>query len=365
MAGDDRTQPLPPHLAYHSHSPLDEGMTGTLVDPAEIVAGRAELSDVANAISALPPRQREALVMREFCGLSYEQVAAAMSVSESAVDSLLSRARRRLSEQVGYMPRAARGALVVPASLREELSRLIPGLDPAGAAVASGAGGAAALVSLGSAPVATKVVATGAAAVALALPVQATVREDESARAGKRAAVATQTAGPEGNPRRAPAQAVAPAVPAARDLPDAHHVAPNVARPSSSGHGPRPGGPDVGFQRSRRQLGFGQLRLQFQLGSGSGSGSSEDGLGGAESSGNGSGTGSSGSGSSGTGLSGSGSGGSSSSGSEPDSSGSGSDASEVASSGSGSGSSEPEGESGGSGSDWSGSSGSGSSGDGD
>ena len=120
--------------------PLDDGRTGTLLDPADIVADRADLSAVANAIGKLPPRQREALVLREFCGLSYEQVAAAMSLSLPVVDSLLSRARRRLTERVGYIPKAARGALVVPASLREELARLIPGLDPAGAVRARSVG---------------------------------------------------------------------------------------------------------------------------------------------------------------------------------------------------------------------------------
>ena len=82
--------------------PLDEARTGTLLDPADIVADRAELSEVADAIGQLPPRQREALVLREFCGLSDEQVAAVMSVTERVVDSLLSRARRGLTERVGY-----------------------------------------------------------------------------------------------------------------------------------------------------------------------------------------------------------------------------------------------------------------------
>jgi RNA polymerase sigma factor (sigma-70 family) len=285
-------------------APLDEGTTGINLDPAEIVANRAEFSAVASAIAALPPRQREALVMRELCGLSYEQVAAAMSVSESAVESLLSRARRRLVETVGYVPRAARGALVVPASFREELSRLIPGLDPAGAAagVASGASGAAALASLGSAPVTAKVAATSVAAVALALPVQATVREDGSARAAKRPAVATQAAGPEHSPRRAPAREVTPGVPAARGLPEGRHVVPEGSR--SSGPGPRAGG--AGPDSSRHGSGPGS--------DSSGSGSSDTGS---------SGPGGSGSGGSGSGGSGSGGSGSSSSGSSSSGSGSG------------------------------------------
>src|SRR5918992_957882 len=63
---------------------LDDRTIGTLLDPAEIVANRADLSEIASAIARLPPRQREAIVLREFCGLSYEQVAAVMSLSGSA-----------------------------------------------------------------------------------------------------------------------------------------------------------------------------------------------------------------------------------------------------------------------------------------
>jgi RNA polymerase sigma-70 factor (ECF subfamily) len=137
-----------------SPAPLDEETAVSLVDPADVVAHRADLSDVAGAIAELPDRQREALVLREFCGLSYEQVAAVMSISGAAVDSLLSRARRRLVEQLGDIPRVAQGVLVVPASLREQLSHSVSGLDAAGAAAGAGAGGAATIAGLGSAPVA-------------------------------------------------------------------------------------------------------------------------------------------------------------------------------------------------------------------
>jgi RNA polymerase sigma factor (sigma-70 family) len=337
---------------------LDERTAAaTTLDPAEIVADRADLTEVANAIGKLPPRQREALVLREFCGLSYEQVAAAMSVSRPVVDSLLSRARRGLTERVGYIPRAARGALVVPASLREELARLIPGLEPAGTATAAGVGGLATLTGLSSGPVAAKVAATSVAAVALALPVQATMRNDQPrADPVRRPAPAKRIA-----PRPTPpaptriARSVAPppttrpapppppaAVPKARRSDDSgpgSHRGPEPAKRDSSGPGPgtEPTAPIASSGNSgpgssgsgSSSHGSGSSGPESEPvgltatvdNSGSGSSSSGSGSSGSGSTGSGSdstSTGSSGSGSSGSGSSGSGSSGSGSGEPDPD-----------------------------------------------
>src|SRR5918996_2391379 len=215
---------------------LDDRTIGTLLDPADIVANRADLSEIASAIARLPPRQREAIVLREFCGLSYEQVAAVMSLSGSAVDSLLSRARRQLVAQVGHIPKAAQGVLIVPASLREALSRLIPGLDSAGTAagVASGAAGAAAVASVGSAPIAAKVAAAGAAAVALALPVQATVRGDQGPRPSDRRSAAVNAPEPLPATRAPASRPVVRSVPLLSPRPEPRKV---TRRSDSSGHG--------------------------------------------------------------------------------------------------------------------------------
>jgi RNA polymerase sigma factor (sigma-70 family) len=352
-------------------TPLDEGTVGTVLDPADIVAERADLAEVTRAIAELPERQRQALVLREFWGLSYDQVSAAMRLSGSAVDSLLSRARRRLTEQLGYIPKAARGALVVPASLREELSRLIPGLDSAGAAagVASGAGGAATLASLGSAPLVTKVAATGAAAVALALPVQGTVRVQENPQARERPRAVAQPPRPEAVERRVARKPAAPNIAAAAESagrPRGDTSGPGSGPSESSGSG---SGGSVSGSSSSGSGGSGSGHDGASSGdsssgaSGGRSGSSGSGTGGslsdAGSSGPGSGT--SGSGSSGSGSSGSGSESSGSGSSGSGSSGSGSSgSSDSGSSVSGSGSSDSGSDDGGSGSGDSGSSGSGS-----
>jgi RNA polymerase sigma factor (sigma-70 family) len=56
--------------------------------------------DLRRAFSQLPPNQREALVMRELEGRSYAEIAAVMGVSQSALETLIFRARRTLREQL-------------------------------------------------------------------------------------------------------------------------------------------------------------------------------------------------------------------------------------------------------------------------
>jgi Sigma-70, region 4 len=65
-------------------------------DPLNEAIRRADLAALWTAIQALPPQQRDALVLRELGGLSYDELAAALTVSGAAVESLLFRARRRL-----------------------------------------------------------------------------------------------------------------------------------------------------------------------------------------------------------------------------------------------------------------------------
>ena len=70
---------------------------------ATLIAGE-EFRALSRSIEQLPEQQREALVLHEFCGLPYGEVAAAIGVSESAIGSLLFRARRSLRSAIrrGY-----------------------------------------------------------------------------------------------------------------------------------------------------------------------------------------------------------------------------------------------------------------------
>jgi RNA polymerase sigma-70 factor, ECF subfamily len=58
------------------------------------------VSDVLRALQYLPPAQRAALVMREFEGRSYKEIAQILGVTQSALEGLIFRARRALAEQL-------------------------------------------------------------------------------------------------------------------------------------------------------------------------------------------------------------------------------------------------------------------------
>jgi RNA polymerase sigma factor (sigma-70 family) len=58
------------------------------------------LADVLRALQHLPPAQRSALVMREFEGRSYAEIAQIMNVTQSALETQVFRARRALAEHL-------------------------------------------------------------------------------------------------------------------------------------------------------------------------------------------------------------------------------------------------------------------------
>ena len=113
----------------------------TASDPLAEAIRKADLAALWQAIEALPLQQRDALLLREFGGLSYDELAVALAVSGPAVESLLFRARQRLRAQL----RTAYASLT-GASWLEALARVFAG---------------------GSAPVAAKVAALGVGAAAV------------------------------------------------------------------------------------------------------------------------------------------------------------------------------------------------------
>jgi RNA polymerase sigma-70 factor (ECF subfamily) len=74
---------------------LANGAVGS-ADALNAAIASEDLRALGHTIKGLPAQQREALLLHEFCGLRYEEVAAAIGVSESAIGSLLFRARSRL-----------------------------------------------------------------------------------------------------------------------------------------------------------------------------------------------------------------------------------------------------------------------------
>lgn len=66
--------------------------------PETEAADRAELAQVAQAMSKLPQKLRQVLVLRAVEGLSQAEAAEALGVSEKAVETRLYRARKQLAE---------------------------------------------------------------------------------------------------------------------------------------------------------------------------------------------------------------------------------------------------------------------------
>jgi RNA polymerase sigma factor (sigma-70 family) len=125
-------------------------------ETAREVDRRAEAEAIAAALAELPSQERDAILLREFYGLSYAEVAAALGLTGAAVESLIFRSRRRLQEQLRPL-RIALGALTLPPTLRNSLADSLPGFGGGGA----GAGAtAAAIAKLGATPLAAKLAAT-------------------------------------------------------------------------------------------------------------------------------------------------------------------------------------------------------------
>jgi RNA polymerase sigma-70 factor (ECF subfamily) len=70
------------------------------------IAGRSAEDDgptvgeLLTALSRIPPQQRQAIVLREFEGRSYKEIADILAITTSALETLLFRARRSLAEEL-------------------------------------------------------------------------------------------------------------------------------------------------------------------------------------------------------------------------------------------------------------------------
>jgi RNA polymerase sigma-70 factor (ECF subfamily) len=114
--------------------------------PAPTRAGE-ELLGIDDALAALPAQQRRAILLREWQGLSYREVAEKMGLSQGAVETLIFRARRSLAaaldepEQPALRARAMQalsgGAFL--ASIKGALSGNMSAGVAAGLAVAASA----------------------------------------------------------------------------------------------------------------------------------------------------------------------------------------------------------------------------------
>src|SRR5207302_4646199 len=70
------------------------------VEPSAPETRRDELAGLEDALAAMPPRLREAFLLREWQGLSYAEIAERLDTSRSAVETLIFRARKLLAKQL-------------------------------------------------------------------------------------------------------------------------------------------------------------------------------------------------------------------------------------------------------------------------
>jgi len=86
----------------HPHESLDQDEAPGVPDPGATPLQALEEQDLAGRLEklleALPEKQRRALILKRFGGLSYQEIAAELGVSAQAVDGLLKRARQFLKK---------------------------------------------------------------------------------------------------------------------------------------------------------------------------------------------------------------------------------------------------------------------------
>jgi RNA polymerase sigma factor (sigma-70 family) len=331
-----------------SYDQIPEDFDGVM-QPPQAVEQSERIREVVRAVQDLPDRQRDAIVLRELEGRSYEEISAALGVTDGAVRQLLSRGRTTL-----------RGAVtsITPQQLLERFVDRIGGDAPTVTRVAeltAGAGGAMTLAKIGTAVIVAGAVAGGVATA----PLHHSHSNHSAADAAEAAKVAAVGAGlvggsggsltgggaRHGSGKGAFAHLIALSTGGSKQAPGVPGgtVSQVSGGVGSSGSGSGGGGNSGSGSSGSGSSGDGGHGGSDHSGRGSGdgghSGSGSSGDGGSDHSGPGSGdggrsgSGSSGSGSSGSGSSGSGSSGSGSSGSDS----SGSDSSGSGSSGHGSG----------------------------
>jgi RNA polymerase sigma-70 factor, ECF subfamily len=159
------------HFRSRQRKPRQVALDEEVAQPA---AERSDpsLADVIRALRHLPPTQRSALVMREFEGRSYAEIAQVMSLSQSALEATIFRARRALAE---HLEESLKGLSVLPIPASLFLTRIKEAAAAALGPTATAAGGSAvvgggAATGAGGAGIAAGLVAK-AAAVAVAVTV--------------------------------------------------------------------------------------------------------------------------------------------------------------------------------------------------
>jgi RNA polymerase sigma factor (sigma-70 family) len=169
LNGDERPRELRPWLYRIAHNlavnsllkngseyeQLSEDYDG-VPQPPDIVERRWRLRALVQSIRDLPERQRSALVLREFEGRSYEEIARELEATPPIVRQLLHRARSRVRDSVGLLI-----PLPVIRALLAHAPQGGPGPDRL-AEVATGAAATGGVAKVGASMLAAATIAAGA-----------------------------------------------------------------------------------------------------------------------------------------------------------------------------------------------------------
>jgi RNA polymerase sigma-70 factor, ECF subfamily len=80
-----------------------EGVVDTSQGPLALLEGREAVEEVAIAVGALTPEQREAIVLFEYEGMSLSEIASLAGVDVGTVSARLYRARARLRKRLAHL----------------------------------------------------------------------------------------------------------------------------------------------------------------------------------------------------------------------------------------------------------------------
>ena len=97
---------------------LDDRIAGSEADDAG-----PSIGELLTALSKIPPQQRQAIVLREFEGRNYAEIAEILGVTTSALETLLFRARRSLAEELEHQLTCTEAQLAVSKSVDDRLGR--------------------------------------------------------------------------------------------------------------------------------------------------------------------------------------------------------------------------------------------------
>jgi RNA polymerase sigma factor (sigma-70 family) len=98
---------------------LDERLAGHEAEDDD----SPSVGELLTALSKIPPQQRQAIVLREFEGRSYAEIAEILGVTTSALETLLFRARRSLAEELEHQLTCTDAQLAISKAVDGRLGR--------------------------------------------------------------------------------------------------------------------------------------------------------------------------------------------------------------------------------------------------